>query len=76
MNTLISIAIGAVVYIALMWLLLAVMRLERGAQEEFDDEDGALAEENVRRIKEATQPAPLEPERRHVRAGTAWGVEL
>jgi hypothetical protein len=76
MNTIISIAIGATVYIALLWLLLAVMRLEKCAEDDDDEEDGAQAEANIARIVEATQPAPLEPERRHVRAGTAYGVDL
>ncbi len=75
MNTFLSILIGGFFYIAAMWLLLAVMRLEKGAQEEFDDEDGAQAEANVARIVEATGPAPLEP-RPHVRAGTAYGSPL
>ncbi len=71
--TTIAIIVGIVIYIALMWLLLAVMRLEKTPQEE--DEDGAEAERNVARIVEATGPAPLETDRPHVRAGTAWGQQ-
>lgn len=39
MNTAISILVGAVVYIALMWLLLAVMRMDKTPPQ---DDDAAL----------------------------------
>ncbi len=71
--TTITIIVGIVIYVGLMWLLLAVMRLEKTPQDE--EENGAEAERNVARIVEATGPAPLETDRPHMRAGSAWGQQ-
>lgn len=59
MNTIISIIIGTIFYIGAMWLLLAVMRLDKGAQQD-EEEDGAQAEADVARIVQASRPMPLQ----------------
>jgi hypothetical protein len=70
MNAAITIIAGIIIYIVLMWILLAVMRLEKTPHED-EYEDGREAEQRGREIAEATGPAPLE--RPHVRAGAPWG---
>lgn len=39
------------------------------------DEDGAQSDRETDLVIDASRPAPLEVERRHVKAGTAWGIE-
>lgn len=66
MNTLLAWAIGIVVYAALMWIFLAVIRLNKTRDEQaMDDMEQTVA---------VSKPAPLELP--HVRAGTAYGVEV
>jgi hypothetical protein len=72
-NGLIMLMAGLGIWAVLIASICALVGLGRLEQE---DEDGERAERNVARIVEATQPAPLEPERRHVRAGTAYGSPL
>ena len=64
MNTVIAIAIGLAVYIALMVAILAIMRTTRSDLEvTADDAEQAAA---------VSRPAALRP---HIKAGTAWGQE-
>jgi len=62
MNSILAIIFGAVIYVALMWILLAVMRLEKTPQEDDDEQ-----------IEAVSKPAELRP---HVKAGTAYGKEV
>jgi uncharacterized protein YpmB len=62
MNTILAIIFGAVIYVILMAVLLAVMRLEKTPQEDDDEQ-----------LKAVSKPAALRP---HVRANTAYGEPL
>jgi len=66
MNTALAIAVGILVYVVLMALLLAVIRMKRTPN------DQEL--EDMEQIVAVSKPAPLE--RPHVKAGTAWGSPL
>ena len=84
MNTAIAIIVGAVIYVILMAVLLAVMRMEKTPVDR--DEDGAESERDVQHIVQASRPAPLDADDRldelrtyttrpHIRAGSAWGKQ-
>lgn len=64
---------GIAMFVGICWMCIAAGLLERGEVDR--SEDGAESERDVARIVEATQPMPLEQERRRLRAGTAWGVK-
>lgn len=62
MNTIIAIALGLVVYLALMVAILAVMRTTRS--------DLEVTADDAEQVAAVSRPAALT---KHVRAGTAYG---
>ncbi len=64
MNTVIAIAIGLAVYIALMVAILAIMRTTRS--------DLEVTADDAEQVAAVSRPAALRP---HIRAGSAWGQE-
>lgn len=64
MNTVIAIAIGLAVYIALMVAILAIMRTTRS--------DLEVTADDAEQVAAVSRPAVLRP---HIKAGTAWGQE-
>ena len=62
MNEILATILGVILYIAMMWILLAVMRLEKTRPEDDDEQERAVS-----------KPAPLT---KHVRANTAYGEPL
>ncbi len=64
MNTVIAIAIGLAVYLALMVAILAIMRTTRSELE--------VTADDAEQVAAVSRPAALRP---HIKAGTAWGQE-
>lgn len=62
MKEILSAIVGFILWVCFMWVLLAVMRLEKTRPEDDDEQAAAVS-----------KPAPLT---KHVRAGTAWGRDI
>ena len=73
MTDIITLVFGVAMFIGICGMCVLAGLLEKPPVDR--SEDGAESERDVARIVEATQPMPLEVERRRIRAGTAWGQQ-